>query len=279
VTDGHDVAEDVTLLIVVKSALENRHSREAIRKSWGFEGRFADVVIRRVFVLGRCVDRTDVADCQDTIDDEMSAHKDIVQADFVDSYYNNTIKTMIGFKWAVTYCTGAQFVLFVDDDYYISVKNLLKYLRNPLNSWPTMDSNAIDEDMNTRFDGRLYSGYLFPQSSPLRHKTSKWFVTLEEYPYSLYPPYITAGAFVLSNTSLIDMYFASYYTKHFRFDDIYVGILAKKLQIIPKHNPNFYFWTLTYSVDVFNDVIASHGFGDPNKLMTAWSQQKSLGFA
>ncbi|CAG2162220.1 unnamed protein product, partial [Oppiella nova] len=130
-----------------------------------------------------------------------------------------------------------------------------------------------------RFDGRLYSGYLFPQSSPLRHKTSKWFVTLEEYPYSLYPPYITAGAFVLSNTSLIDMYFASFYTKHFRFDDIYVGILAKKLSIIPKHNPNFHFWTLSYSAVTFEDVIASHGFRDSNKLLISWSQQKSLGFA
>ncbi|CAG2116619.1 unnamed protein product [Medioppia subpectinata] len=186
---------------------------------------------------------------------------------------------MVAIKWSVAYCSGAQFILFVDDDYYISIKNLLKYVRNPLNSWPMIDSNAIDMESNTRFDGRLYTGYLFPKSPPLRHKTSKWFVSLEEYPYSLYPPYITAGAFVLSNTSLIDMYFGSLYTKHFRFDDIYVGILAKKLSIIPRHNPNFYFWSLSYSASAFEDVIASHGFGDPKNLLIAWNQQKSLGFA
>ncbi|XP_054157984.1 beta-1,3-galactosyltransferase brn-like [Oppia nitens] len=271
--------DDITLLIVVKSSLTHFKARDVIRKSWGFEKRFSDVTIKTVFILGNCVDRRDVYNCQDSIDEEMDANKDIVQADFVDSYYNNTIKTMMAFKWSVHYCSSAQFILFVDDDYYVSVKNLLKYIRNPLNTWPTIDTNSINIVPNTPFDGRLYTGYVFTTSSPMRHKTSKWFVSLEDYPYSRYPPYVTAGAYVLSNASLIEMYYASLYTKHFPFDDIYVGILAKKLSITAIHNENFHFWPFGYSVDTYNDVIAAHGFSDPNQLIRVWNQQKSLGFA
>jgi hypothetical protein len=274
--------EDVTLLIVVKSALKHFDRRNAIRKSWGFEKRFSDVIIRRIFILGNCVDRTDINDCQDLIDDEFNRYKDIVQADFEDTYYNNTIKTMVAFKWIVEHCSRAQFILFVDDDYYISIKNLLKFIRNPTNASPLIDSETDTNKLNElkyQFDGRLYSGYVFSSSTPMRHKISKWFVSLQEYPYSYYPPYVTAGAFILSNVSLLDMYFASFYTKHFRFDDIYIGILAKKVSIIPLHNENFYFWKLKYDPNVYANVIASHGFSDSNELMRVWNQQKTLGNA
>ncbi len=279
---SNDNQEDITLLIVVKSALKHFDRRNAIRKSWGFEKRFSDVVMRKVFILGNCVDRTDINGCQDLIDDEFNQYKDIIQADFEDSYYNNTIKTMMAFKWIVEHCMRAEFILFVDDDYYISIKNLLKFIRNPTNASPLIDSETDSNKLNElkhQFDGRLYSGYVFSSSTPMRHKISKWFVPLHEYPYSYYPPYVTAGAFVLSNVSLLDMYFASLYTKHFRFDDIYIGILAKKVSIIPLHNDNFYFWKLNYDQKLYTNVIASHGFSDSNELMLVWNQQKTLGNA
>ena len=271
-------SEEITLLIVVKSALNNFEARNAIRKSWGFENRFSDVIIKRVFILGKCLDRTDVVDCQDRIDEESEENKDIIQSDFTDTYYNNTIKTMVAFKWVVEYCSGAEFILFVDDDYYVSVKNLLKYVRNPINGSPVLLSNSVQSDPYV-FDGRLYTGFVFASSSPLRHRTSKWFVSLEEYPFSKYPPYVTAGAFVLNNVSLIDMHFASLYTKHFRFDDIYVGILAKKLSIFPIHCEKFHFWSYSYEPMKYSDVIASHGFHDPKHLLLSWNQQKSMGNA
>ena len=246
-------------------------------KSWGFEKRFSDVIIKRIFVLGNCLDNSEITNCQDRIDDEFEANKDIVQSDFVDTYFNNTIKTMVGFKWAVEHCSSAQFILFVDDDYYISVKNLLKYARNPMSRQP-VDDNSVESELNV-FDGRLYSGFVFPSSPAMRHWPSKWYVSLEEYPFSKYPPYVTAGSILLTNMSLIDMHFASYYTKHFRFDDIYVAILAKKLSIAPIPNENFHFWSFSYDTDKYTDVIAAHGFGDPNHLLHCWNEQKSLGNA
>lgn len=117
------------LVIIIKSAMEHFARRVAIRNSWGFEKRFSDVGIRTVFLLGK--PKTYEATLEREIERERVNYHDIVQIDFVDSYFNNTIKTMLGFKWAVKYCPNAKFYLFVDDDYYISIKNVLRFVRNP----------------------------------------------------------------------------------------------------------------------------------------------------
>ena len=68
-------------------------------------------------------------------------------------------------------------------------------------------------DFDLPDDVRLFTGFVFPHSRPHRHKSSKWFVGLDEYPFDFWPPYVTAGAYVLSREALVDMYFTSYYTK------------------------------------------------------------------
>jgi hypothetical protein len=119
---------DVRLVYIVKSDMSHFEHREAIRQSWGFEKRFSDVPIRCVFMLG--VNPANMT-LQALIVKEQEKHGDIVQADFLDTYYNNTIKTMMGIKWARTYCPSSKFYFFSDDDMYISTKNVLRFIRNP----------------------------------------------------------------------------------------------------------------------------------------------------
>jgi hypothetical protein len=125
--DGTDFA-DLRLVYIVKSAMSHFSSREAIRKSWGFEKRFSDVPIRTVFLVG--VNPTNVT-LQSLIMQEQEKHGDIVQINFIDTYYNNTIKTMMGIKWAKKYCPQSKFYFFSDDDMYVSTKNVLRFIRNP----------------------------------------------------------------------------------------------------------------------------------------------------
>ena len=127
-------------------------------------------------------------------------------------------------------------------------------------------------------DVRLFAGYVFV-SSPHRHRTSKWYVSLSEYPYHLWPPYITAGAYVLSKEALVDMYYTSLYTQHFKFDDIFLGIVAKKADIEPFHCDEFHFYKKEYTKFNYKYVITSHGYDDPNELTQVWHEQKSLGNA
>lgn len=290
------------LVFIVKSAMDHFARRNAIRQSWGYEKRFSDVIIRTIFMLGISHDRPDL---QSLIDIEQSNYKDIVQANFIDSYYNNTIKTMMSNKWVVTYCPRVKFVMFVDDDFYVSTKNVLRFLRNPIN-YPEyleeadetlrklarrlsqsdllshnkslvseadvaqlenlvnkhsihtidnkghiqqirkyLDSNVgrnskngslvagdgldVDGNADERATGparklldmdlpnnvKLFTGFVF-SSAPHRHKSSKWYVSLDEYPWHMWPPYVTAGAYILSREALFDFYYVSMYTKHFR---------------------------------------------------------------
>lgn len=118
------------LLYIVKSAVSHHELRSAIRKTWGYENRFVDVPIRTVFVLG-IGDNSSYT--QDDVDLENSKYGDLIQGNFIDSYFNNTLKTMMSLKWAMEHCKHVNVFAFVDDDYYVSTKMLLRYLRNPFN--------------------------------------------------------------------------------------------------------------------------------------------------
>lgn len=322
------------LILLVKSAVDNFDKRIGIRNSWGFEKRFYDVPTRTVFLLGR---KPEAPEIQSRVDAEAAKYRDVVQADFVDAYFNNTIKTMTGFKWAVEYCRNSKFYMFVDDDMYVSLKNVLRFVRHPIGypdyvkdpkdraekmskrsrratvrekierrkspGWTSHNKtkypnagikskNEETQDLSMKVrrpkrqvfdfelpeDVRLFAGFVF-KSSPHRHKSSKWYVSLDEYPYHLWPPYVTAGAYILSKEALLDMYYSSFYTKHFRFDDIYLGLVAKKADIEPFHCDDFYFYKKDYNKFNYKFVIASHGYGDPNELIRVWNEQKAMGHA
>ena len=247
--------EQLRVTFLVKSAVSHRDRRDVIRKTWGFQRRFSDVPMRTVFLLGHAPDDVKL---EAGVEAEAREHKDIVQGSFIDTYFNNTIKTSMGLRWAVEHCPKSRFYMFVDDDYYVSARNLLRFLRNPVN-YPgylqedviTFDEEKLKEQIKSRHlnqveeekevdpihlrhlsqlvdfdlpdDVRLFTGFVFPHSRPHRHKSSKWFVGLDEYPFDFWPPYVTAGAYVLSREALVDMYFTSYYTKvtnlavHFKY--------------------------------------------------------------
>lgn len=267
---------NIHLLILVKSSLNHFDRRRTIRQTWGFENRFSDVPTRTVFVLGKSYD----IDLEKRIKEEHEQYGDIVQYDFIDEYYNNTIKTMNAIKWASTHCNDSRFYFFSDDDMYVSIKNVLRYLRNPT-EYPEYLSKEVKGKQSKHIlplDIVLFTGYVF-HSSPLRHQISKWYVSLSEYPYHMWPPYVTAGAYMLSNAALAKFYYGSSYVKRFRFDDIYLGLLSKKLNIKPLHCKHIYFYKKHYSISSYKYVIASHGYDNSEELLNVWMEQKSNGNA
>lgn len=162
----------IHLLILVKSSLNHFDRRKIIRKTWGFENRFSEVLTRTVFILGKSSD----IDVQKRIQEEHEYYGDIVQYNFIDEYYNNTIKTMNAIKWASIHCNNSRFYFFSDDDMYVSVKNLLRFLKNTTEypEYLSKEVEGIQSKQNLLSDTILFTGYVF-NSSPLRHQTSKWY--------------------------------------------------------------------------------------------------------
>lgn len=258
-TAEQDKLNPPRLTILVKSAIGNVQRRQAIRKTWGYESRFSDVHIRRAFLLGVSNDNGN-----DAVDEEARENGDIIRANFMDTYFNNTIKTMMGLRWAHDHYNNSDFYMFVDDDYYVSIKNVLRFL---------------GRGRQTHHQSDLFAGYVF-QTAPLRHKFSKWYVSLAEYPFDKWPPYVTAGAFILSRDALRKMYNVGRNLPLFRFDDIYLGIVALKAHIPVHHCDGFLFHRPTYyGPDSYSDVIASHGFNDPVEMERIWNECRSANYA
>lgn len=259
----------IALLLVVKSAIGNFDCRKAIRASWGTENDnfSSEGILRTVFLLGYDFAQPDL---QAEVEWEANAHQDVIQGQFQDYYYNNILKTMMGIHWAFHNCPKVKYFLFIDDDYYFSPKNLLHFLRN-FSNYRGCSLNAYSDSCH------LFAGHVFKNSVPIRWYFNKWHVSIDEYPYSQYPPYITGGAYVLSRISLVHIYYATLYVMPFKFDDIFLGMAAIVAEIKLWHEPRFYLHEKKYSLNGYKMVIASHGFKDSKKLVRIWNEQKAVG--
>ncbi|XP_065581165.1 beta-1,3-galactosyltransferase brn-like isoform X2 [Artemia franciscana] len=236
------------LVIIVKSAVENLARRNAIRDTWGRDSSL-DLIVRTVFVLGN---KSDNNQSQSDARRENIEHGDIIFGDFEDTYFNCTLKTLVGVRWATEQCDDAPFYFFVDDDVLVLLKNL-------------------KEVMSAHKDAKnLYLGYVF-NSWPIRQKFSKWYISVDEYPYDRWPPYATAGFYLLNLRTLKTFYYASNYVQLHRFDDIYLSFLALHTFIAPVHCDGMHFRRKSYYFsDEYKNVVASHGFGNPYEMRSFW---------
>ncbi|VDM41071.1 unnamed protein product [Toxocara canis] len=232
------------ILIVVKSSAQNLANRAAIRATWGAVREHAGYFLRAVFVVGELQpeSRTKMGD---VLTQESDMYGDLLIGDYVDAYRNNTLKFLSAVQLAFSYCSKSEnivpFALFVDDDYFVSVQNLVAQLK-------------LHRPAET-----LYMGWRF-DSSPFRSRFHKHRVSLSAYPYDRFPPYISAGAVLISRATIRDFYYGIQHVRIFEYDDIYAGIIAYHLGISPIHNPQMQFWKLANTEQYLNDLICAHGF-------------------
>ncbi|CAH1241654.1 B3GALT1 [Branchiostoma lanceolatum] len=118
--------EDVFLLILVSTRHLNHRQRYEIRQTWGKEANVPGVVIKVLFAVGLVTD----AALQRGLEHESRVHKDIIQENFIDSDRNRTLKTIMGLKWAAQFCPQAQYVMKANDDTFVNVFSLVKYLKD-----------------------------------------------------------------------------------------------------------------------------------------------------
>ncbi|XP_066299986.1 uncharacterized protein [Branchiostoma lanceolatum] len=246
--------ENVFLLIVVTTSPSNHDLRRAIRETWGNESNVHGVVIKRIFAVGM-VGNTSI---QEDLEKENSIHKDMIQENFVDSYRNLTLKTIMVWKWAFQYCPQAKYVMKTDDDAFVNVYKLVNHLGQ-------LEGN----DSRWFVTGRVYT-----DTKPVRDPTGsskKWFVTREEYRGDTYPRYPCGCAYVLSNDLTKLLFEASLATEYLFIEDVYLGICLEKLGVDVVDSDKF--WSLyvgTLPCSPQFDFIATHWVKTPQAMMTSW---------
>lgn len=252
----------LNIAIVVKSSSTHFRKRMAIRETWGSEYQlWPEVSIRTVFNLGL----SNHSFYNDQISTESEVFQDIIQSDFLDTYFNNTLKTVMGINWAVKNCKYTEFFLFVDDDALVSVKHLVENIKSK----------------KYTKDSKLYTGHIFETSKPFRNPSDKWYVSSKEFHGEFYPPFASGVVVLYSKTSLELILKEINRTELFRLDDVYIGIVAAKAKIVPENNPDFRIYNKLEISDLEGQksVIASHLFGDIDEMVNMWNYLNRNGFA
>ncbi len=147
----HDSAFLVILISSHPSAFDRRN---AIRETWANvkqQDLFTHDRIRIVFLLGNSRDEQN----DQLVKNETKTFGDIVHGSFKEAYRNATYKTLLGFKWAYFNCQQAKYIFKTDDDVFINLFALVKWLK----SQPRI---------------KLYAGYCWSRAKVKRDPTSKW---------------------------------------------------------------------------------------------------------
>lgn len=114
--------QNVLVLCMVAISVEKFEERQTIRQTWADQNVFPK--IKLIFLTGLSSD----INLNLNLKQENEIYQDIVQENFLDTYANLTIKTIMGFKWVSLYCANSKFTLKIDHDIVVNTPVFIKYL-------------------------------------------------------------------------------------------------------------------------------------------------------
>ena len=196
-------SDELLAIIIVHTAPKNYNKRMAIRKSWANNSYYSELgTVRTLFLLGQVMNES----LQEEIDREFKVHSDLLQGNFIDSYYNITLKGIMAYKWLYERCSNVKIILKVDDDVIINMFTFLKYFAPKF--------LKKEKHMACR---RLTSSRID------RNKKSKWYVSTELLKdRKVYPPFCQGFAVIVSNDAIAELYKSSLLTPFFWIDDVFL---------------------------------------------------------
>ncbi|XP_010946150.2 lactosylceramide 1,3-N-acetyl-beta-D-glucosaminyltransferase [Camelus ferus] len=241
-------AQDILLLLLIKTAPENYHRRSAIRETWGNEKYVRSRLnanIKTLFALGTPSNPQTRERLQRRLVWEDQMYNDIIQQDFADSFYNLTLKFLLQFSWANSFCPHAKFLMTADDDIFIHMPNLIEYLQS-------LEQIGVQD----LWIGRVHRG-----APPVRDKSSKYYVSYEMYQWPAYPDYTAGAAYVISGDVAAKVYEASQtLNSSLYIDDVFMGLCANKIGLVPQHHVFFSGEGKTpYHPCIYDKMMTSHG--------------------
>ncbi|XP_076023201.1 UDP-GlcNAc:betaGal beta-1,3-N-acetylglucosaminyltransferase 7, like [Genypterus blacodes] len=214
---------EVHLLMVVKSVIEQHDRREAVRKTWGKEHTVDGKKIKTLFLLGSPTTGKDTKNLQKLIDFEDKIFGDILQWDFMDTFFNLTLKEVNFLKWFDIYCPHVQFIFKGDDDVFVNTHNLLDLIGF------RVEEHKVDN---------LFVGDTISKAIPIRNRQSKYYIPKELYDKP-YPPYVGGGGFLMSSKLARRLFVVSEDLELYPIDDVFLGMCLQRLHLAPEMHPGF----------------------------------------
>ncbi|NWW65352.1 B3GL1 acetylgalactosaminyltransferase, partial [Ifrita kowaldi] len=244
---------DPFLVILVASSPSHVKARQAIRVTWGSRDSWWGQHVLTLFLLGQDTRREDKAAAL-SVEDESILYGDIIRQDFVDTYDNLTLKTIMAFQWFSEFCSNARFFMKTDDDVFINTPNLVKLL---------LQLNSSEN---------VFTGYPLIGNFAYRGFDRKRSISYEEYPFKLYPPYCSGLGYILDGKLALRAYELMSHVKPLKFEDVYVGICLNLLKVnvtIPEDAEQFFLYKIKFDTCKYRHLIAAHDL-TPSELIQAW---------
>ncbi|XP_073347149.1 N-acetyllactosaminide beta-1,3-N-acetylglucosaminyltransferase 2 [Pagrus major] len=219
---GKEMGENQTfLLFAIKSTPGNFERRQAVRETWGQEGKYqSGLRVHTVFLLGTSPE--DDPNLSPLLSFEARHYGDILQWDFHESLLNLTLKMNMFLQWTLKYCPHVSFVFSGDDDVFVNTHALLSYLQS----------------LEPSKASQLYLGHIISTAGPLRDPKSKYYIPLSFYD-GPYPAYAGGGGFLISGALLQSLYSVSQVIPFFPIDDVYTGMCFKAVGVTPEAHAGF----------------------------------------
>ncbi|XP_020490060.1 beta-1,3-galactosyltransferase 2-like [Labrus bergylta] len=204
--------ESPFLILLTPVAPHNTKTRDVIRNTWGKETTVLGQRVSLFFLLGVSALEDGTGPIKKQILLESQRHHDILQSNFLDTYNNLTIKTMIMFEWVISHCPNSSYAMKVDSDIFLNVHNLV--------------------DMLLKAPRHLYmTGLIARNATVLRDQNSKWYLPVSAFPESTYPTYAMGLGYVFSLDLPKRILEASAHVKAIYIEDAYVGLCLRHLGI------------------------------------------------
>ncbi|KAL7056922.1 hypothetical protein AAHC03_019024 [Spirometra sp. Aus1] len=213
------------LIIIVKSSPANAARRSQLRQLISRQAATLASPVGLLFSLGVPADTVNQSRLLHAINDEAARFDDIILTDFMDTYYNLTLKTLANLRYAHVACQGAApLVAFMDDDHGLNLSALLPYFR-------AFERRQLRQSV---------FGHIHGTPKVIRSPEHKWALTRGDMPFYMYPDYAAGPCYFIGAEAVEAISIAAAFTKPFSMEDAYVGMTATKLGIHMHQLPGVY---------------------------------------
>ncbi|CAI5782069.1 UDPbeta-1,3-N-acetylglucosaminyltransferaseGlcNAc:betaGal c:betaGal beta- [Podarcis lilfordi] len=209
------------LLIAIKSLVEDFDRREIVRKTWGREGPVNGAQVQRVFLLGVPKNKTALPAWESLVHQESQMYRDILLWDFLDTFFNLTLKEIHFLSWAREFCFSTKFIFKGDADVFVNVENIVNFLER---------RDPSDD---------LFVGDIIYNAHPIRTRKSKYYIPETMYGLSMYPAYAGGGGFLLSSSTMKKLSQACGEVELFPIDDVFLGMCLQRINLKPTLHEGF----------------------------------------
>ncbi|CAL8093964.1 unnamed protein product [Calicophoron daubneyi] len=255
---GSDNETKINVIFLIRTVQERFEQRRIIRTTWANSSLFQSCgyTSKALFIVGTVKDDAKkVQTLREKLRMEYSLYQDIVQFDFQEMYINLDYEVVSALEFIAESCPKTDFLVLQDDGYLVHPTNFLKAI-----------SRVTEHQYPTYIFGHVIRG-----NEPIRNKTDKWYISKKAYPFATYLPYAAGGTIILSLPMARMLGFGLRNVKVRIFDDVLIGIVLRRLKVVPVHSSQIYIQENKWN-NSLHTMVSSDGFGHTMQL--GWNEIK-----